>query len=57
MSPFSGACPLPLGLTDSEAAVAAESAGAGAVGAGLRFVDLQGPALELLAVQSGEDAV
>ncbi len=62
MSPFSGACP----LQRSEAPVAAESAGAGAVGAplgftvlheatesGLGFVDIKGPALNVLAVQGG----
>ena len=53
MSPFSGACPRQLSRYDSEAPVAAESDGAGAVGAGLGFVDIKRPALNVLAVQGG----
>jgi len=55
MSPFSGACPPQLSRSDSVApvasAAAAEAAGARTVRAGLGFVDLEGPALEVFAVQ------
>jgi len=54
MSPFSGACPPQLSRSDSVAPAAAEAARPRTVGASLGFVDLEGPALEVLAVQGAD---